>query len=73
MLLRKDLLCYYLENPKISIINNSLNLVMKKYNNLIHKSTKHTSFEIFYSSSEDLYKEVKNICYNYFNSIITTI
>ena len=47
-IIRKDLLFYYLENPTNFDIKNSLNLVMKKYNNLIHKSTKHTSFEIFY-------------------------
>ena len=64
--IRKDLLCYYLENPINFDITNSLNLVMKKYNNLIHKSTKHTPFEVFYSSSEDLFNEVKNNSYNYF-------
>ena len=33
---------------------------MVTYNNLIHKNTKHTPNEVFYSNSQDLLNEVKN-------------
>ena len=66
--IRKDLLAYYIENPTDFVISISLNKVMKKYNNLVHKSTKHTSYEILYSNSIDLYNEVKSNCIKYFEN-----
>ena len=60
--IRKDLLPYYIENPIDFVISISLNKVMKKYNNLVHKSTEYTPYEIFYSNSAELYNDVKENC-----------
>ena len=66
--IRKDLLAYYIEYPSDFNISISSNKFMKKYNNLVHKSTQHTPYEIFYSNSADLFNEVKNNCIKYFEN-----
>ena len=40
---------------------------MNTYNNLVHKSTKKTQNEVFYSISQTLYDEVKSNCIKNFS------
>ena len=48
-----------------------LNIVLKKYNNHEHSSTKYKPNEIFYSNSEELFKNVLNNIKNSFKYIST--
>ena len=43
---------------------------MHVYNNLVHKSTKKTPNEVFYSQSQSLYDEVKSNCLKIFSFLI---
>ena len=60
--IRKALLCKSIENPSNFNLEIALNKVMNTYNNLVHKSTKKTPNEVFYSTSQTLYDEVKSNC-----------
>ena len=48
----------YADNPETFNIKESLDIVIKKYNNHIHTTTKFTQNEIFYSKDEELYNQV---------------
>ena len=55
----KDSLYFiYADNPEDFDIKDSLDIVIKKYNNHKHSSTKYTPNQIFYSEDEKLLKEV---------------
>ena len=52
------LYCLYVDDPDNFEIKQSLELIIKKYNNHTHSSTKYTPNEIFYSKDEELFKKV---------------
>ena len=43
-------------------IETDIKKIMNTYNNLVHKNTKHTPNEVFYSQSQELFNEVKLNC-----------
>ena len=47
----------------------SIDIVVKKYNNHIHRTTKYTPNQIFYSNDEELYREVLDNIKSLFKSI----
>ena len=48
----------FADNPETFNIKENLDIVIKKYNNYIHTTTKLTPNEIFYSKDEELYNQV---------------
>ena len=63
----KDMLfCKYAEAPKKFDIKDSLEIVVKKYNNHVHSSTKYSPNSIFYSNSKELFENVLNNLKNSF-------
>ena len=55
----KDLLyCYYFDKDNKFNLQDSLNFVLKKYNNHKHSSTLMTPNEVFYSKSKEIYIQV---------------
>ena len=63
----KDMLfCKYAENPKNFKIKESLEIVVNKYNNHVHSSTKYTPNSIFYANSKELFENVLNNVKNSF-------
>ena len=56
--IKDGLYCLYEDDPHNFEIKQSLELIIKKYNNHIHSSTKYTPNEIFYSKDEELIKKV---------------
>ena len=56
--IKDGLYCLYEDDPHNFEIKQSLELIIKKYNNHIHSSTKYTPNEIFYSKDEELFKKV---------------
>ena len=56
--IRNGIICKYLENKKLFNIENTLNLVVKIYNNTIHRITKYKPLQ-YISDDENLFKEVK--------------
>ena len=56
--IKDGLYCLYNDDPENFDIKQSLEFIIKKYNNHIHSSTKYTPNEIFYSKDEDLFKKV---------------
>ena len=66
----KDALyCMYADNPESFNIKEHLEIVIKKYNNHIHSTTKFSPNQIFYSNDEDLFQEVLNNIKNSFKYI----
>ena len=55
---KDGLYCQYIDDPEKFDIQLNLDILIKKYNNHIHSSTKFTPNEIFYSKNEDLFKTV---------------
>ena len=66
--IKDSLYCIYADNPEDFDIKDSLDIVIKKYNNHIHSSTKYTPNQIFYSEDEKLLKEVLENIKNSFKS-----
>ena len=56
--IKDGLYCRYNDNPENFDIKQSLDFIIKKYNNHIHSSTKFTPNEVFYSKDEELFKKV---------------
>ena len=56
--IKDSLYCIYADNPEDFKTKESLDIVIKKYNNHIHSSTKYSPNQIFYSEDEKLLKEV---------------
>ena len=55
----KDMLyCKYSEEESEFNLKESLDLVVKKYNNHVHSSTKYTPNAVFYSNSKELFSKV---------------
>ena len=67
--IRNSLLSIYLENINDFNIEASLIKVMNIYNKSIHKITKYTLNEVFYSSNEELFKIIKNNIINHYNKV----
>ena len=64
--IRNSLLSMFLENINKFNLENSLVRAVNIYNKTIHRITKHTPNEIFYSSNEDFFKLIiNNILDNY--------
>ena len=55
----------------ILIYRRSVDIVVKKYNNHKHRTTKYTPNQIFYSSDEELYSEVLENMKKLFKSIVS--
>ena len=68
--IRKGLLYILLEDTKNFNIKKALKKVMNNYNNTVHVVTKYTPNEIFYTSNEELLKNVYNNTYDYYNNRI---
>ena len=64
--IRKALLSRFLERQINFDIARELPLIMNSYNNSIHRVTKHTPFEIFYSQNKELFFEVYQNTKEYF-------
>ena len=47
----------YLDNPKEFEIKESLDIIIKKYNNQVHSSTKHPPNQFFYSEDDNLFEK----------------
>ena len=58
--IRKALINKFLEDQNNFDIEKELPNIMNTYNNIIHNTTKHTLFEVFYSNKKDLFSEVYN-------------
>ena len=58
--LRNSLLSLYLENINSFDIENALFKTMNIYNKSIHRITKFSPNEVFYSTNEDFFKIIKN-------------
>ena len=56
--MRNALLSLFLENINSFNLETSLIKVMNVYNKSIHKTAKHSPYEVFYSKNETLYKEI---------------
>ena len=65
--IRKALIYKYIENQNNFNITIELPIIMNKYNNTVHKTTKHTPYEVFYSHNKDLFLEVYNNTVENFN------
>ena len=52
------LYCFYIENKGNYELKEMLDIVVKKYNNIIHKATKYKPNEVFFSNSSELFKIV---------------
>ena len=59
----------YADNPDSFNIKENLEIVIKKYNNHIHSTTKFSPNQIFYSDDEDLFKKVLTNIKNSFKYI----
>jgi len=56
--IKDSLLCLYSDGPDSFDIVENLDIVIKKYNNHIHRSTKYSPNKIFYSDNQKLFEEV---------------
>jgi hypothetical protein len=56
--IKDTLCCIYNDDPENFDIKEQLEIVIKKYNNHIHSSTKYSPNSIFYSTNENLFKQV---------------
>ena len=56
--IKDGLYALYCDNPDNFDIKEILDIVIKKYNNHIHSTTKYSPNEIFYSKDEDLFRKV---------------
>ena len=56
--IKDGLYALYCDNPDNFDIKESLDIVIKKYKNHIHSTTKYSPNEIFYSKDEDLFRKV---------------
>ena len=66
----KDALyCLYADNPESFNIKENLEIVIKKYNNHIHSTTKFSPNQIFYSDDEELFQKVLTNIKNSFKYI----
>ena len=55
---KDGLYCLYTDNPVSINIKESLDIVIKKYSNYIHSTTKYSPNQIFYSENEEFFAEV---------------
>ena len=55
---KEGLYCLNTDNPVSFNIKESLDIVIKKYNNHIHYTTKYSPNQIFYSENEEFFAEV---------------
>lgn len=67
--IRNSLLSLYLENINSFDIENALFKTMNVYNKSIHRITKFSPIEVFYSTNEDLFKLIKNNIIDNFKNI----
>ena len=58
--IKDALYCIYADNQNDFDIKESLEIVIKKYNNHMHSSNKYSPNKVFYSDDENLFKNVLN-------------
>ena len=66
---KDSLYCLYADNPDYFNIKDCLEIVIKKYNNHIHSTTKYSPNQIFFSDNEDLFTEVLSNIKNSFKYV----
>ena len=57
-IVKDRLYCLYTDNPVSFNIKESLKIVIKKYNNILHPTTKYYPNQFFYSENEEFFAEV---------------
>ena len=64
--IRQALLSKFLDDQTNFDIKKDLSIIMNIYNNSVHRITRHTPNEVFYSENKDLFLEVYNNILNFY-------
>ena len=65
---KDGLYCFYSDDPKKFDIKESLDIIIKKYNNHKHSTTKYTPNQVFYANNEELFQTVLENIKNYYKN-----
>ena len=65
--IKKDLIVKFIGNTRNFNIEEELKLVCINYNKKVHKVTKYSPLEIFFSTDSELYKKVYNNTLDFYN------